>query len=461
MKNKGSDSKTDNVTEIILESISEGVFTVDETWHITTFNRAAEKITGISRDIAIGKHCWEIFRSNMCEGDCALRRTMKIGKNVVDTATYIVNSEQQRIPVVVCTSLLKDENGRVLGGVETFRDMSMVEELRRELDGRFQVGDMISRSPAMHKIFATLPQIAESDSTVLIQGETGTGKDMLAHAIHELSPRRQKRFVAINCGALPETLLESELFGYKAGAFTNAIKDKPGLFSVAEGGTVFLDEISDISPAFQVRLLRVLQERTFQPLGATREVKADVRIIAAANQDLTVLVERGTFRRDFYYRINVVTLTLPPLRDRKEDIPLLVERFIDRLNRLRGKAVTGIGQGALATLMSHNYPGNIRELENIIEHAFVLCPEGSIALRCLPDTLAKPAAQPHAHGSMNTALRSAETQTILDALKRNHFNRLATARELGIHKSTLYRKLKKLGIEVPEIDGRRGRKKVR
>ena len=301
-----------HVTEIILDSISDGVFTVDHAWRITSFNRAAERITRIPREEALGKHCWEVFRSNMCETDCALRRTMKQGKAFVDSSTYIVNSDKHRIPVVVSTSLLKDGKNTVLGGVETFRDMSVVEELRRELDARYQVGDMVSRSPAMHRMFKILPQVAESDSTVLIQGETGTGKELLARALHGLSPRRNKPFVAINCGALPDTLLESELFGYKAGAFTHATKDKPGHFALAEGGVIMLDEIGDLSPAFQVRLLRVLQERTFRPLGGAREMKANVRIIAATNKNLDDLVKTGAFRQDLFYRINVVRLDLPP-----------------------------------------------------------------------------------------------------------------------------------------------------
>lgn len=443
-----------HVTQVILESISDGVFTVDHQWHVTSFNCAAEKITGIPREKAIGKHCWEVFRSNMCERNCALNRTMEQGKAFVDTSTYIVDSQKRRIPIVVCTSLLKDENGNILGGVETFRDMSQVEELRKELEGRYQVGDMVSRSAAMDKIFRIMPQVAESDATVLIQGETGTGKELLAKAIHDLSPRRKKPFIAINCGALPDTLLESELFGYKAGAFTDANKDKPGHFALAEGGTVLLDEIGDLSEAFQVRLLRILQEKTYQPLGGTKTITADIRIITATNSNLKELVRKGKFRRDLFYRINVVRLDLPALRERKEDIPMLINHFILRLNRLRGKSIAGINQEALSRLMAHHYPGNIRELENIIERAFVLCPEGQIEAHCLPDHLTDSISTPIAEKDMASAKQSAEIKVILDTLKRNQYNRLEAARELGIHKSTLYRKIKKLGIPKSPIDGR-------
>ncbi len=442
------------VTDIILQSISDGVFTVDHKWRITSFNRAAETITGVRRDEALGKYCWEVFRSNMCETDCALRRTMKQGKPFVDTSTYFINSDKRRIPVVVSTSLLKDTDGTVLGGVETFRDMSIVETLRKELHGRFQIGDMVSRSQSMQKIFTILPQIAESDSTVLVQGETGTGKELLARAIHNLSFRCDKPFVAINCGALPDTLLESELFGYKAGAFTHAVKDKPGSFALAEGGTVFLDEIGDVSAAFQVRLLRVLEEGEFQPLGSVKTVKANIRVIAAANKDLPTLVENGQFREDLYYRINVIRLTLPPLRDRKEDIPLLINRFIAKMNNIRGRALTGIDRKALELLMSHNYPGNIRELENIIEHAFVLCSNGNILPQHFPDDFKSQCLTPTDHNNLGNELKSAEARVIVDALKRNNYSRLAAAHDLGLHKSTLFRKIKKLGITLPKIDGR-------
>jgi len=447
-------------TVIILESISDGVFTVDHEWRITSFNRAAEEITGVPREEAIGRFCWEVFRSNMCEGDCALRRTMKEGRSFVSSSTYIISSEGRRIPINVSTAPLRDESGEILGGVETFRDNTVVEELRRELSGTFRQGDMVSRSKLMQRIFSVLPQIAESDSTVLIEGETGTGKELMARCLHELSTRREKPFVAINCGALPDTLLESELFGYKAGAFTNAVRDKPGYFAVAEGGTILLDEIGETSQAFQVKLLRVLEEREFQPLGDITRKHVDVRILAATNRDLEALVDEGAFRRDLFYRINIVRLVLPPLRQRKEDIPLLVERFIDKMNRLRGKAVTGLEPATLERLMSHDYPGNIRELENIIEHAFILCSQGRIGLHHLPASLGNQGAAAEAAPSLSIRAQQqvTEAEIIREALIRNDYNRLATARELGMHKSTLYRKLKKLNLELPRTDGRSTRK---
>ena len=453
MKDSSTIAKTAN--EIILESISDGVFTVDHNWRIMSFNRAAEEITGTSREEAIGRFCWEVFRSNMCEGDCALKRTMKEGKSFLSSSTYIINNRQQRVPISVSTSPLKNDKGDVLGGVETFRDHSLVEELRRELNGNFELGDMVSRSMAMKKIFNILPQVAESDSTVLIEGETGTGKELLASALHNLSWRKDAPFVAINCGALPDTLLESELFGYKAGAFTNADKDKPGLFQAAGKGTLFLDEIGDTSAAFQVRLLRVLEEKEFQPLGSVEKIKTDTRIIAATNRDLSEMVEKGEFRRDLFYRINVVQFQLPPLRERMEDIPVLIERFMKKMNNLRGFSVSDVSREVMSLLLNHDYPGNIRELENIIEHAFVLCHDGEIETSHLPPSLFLPQkARAVVHTSIEESVRLSEEETILEALKRNNYNRLAASKELGIHKSTLFRKLKKYNISLPKIDGR-------
>ncbi len=457
MKDRASIATAAN--EIILESISDGVFTVDHNWRIMSFNRAAEEITGTSREEAIGRYCWEVFRSNMCEGNCALKRTMKEGKSFVSSSTYIINNRQQRVPINVSTSPLKNVAGEVLGGVETFRDHSLVEELRRELVGNFEVGDMVSRSKEMHKIFNILPQVAESDSTVLIDGETGTGKELLASALHNLSFRKEEPFVAINCGALPDTLLESELFGYKAGAFTNADKDKPGLFQAAGKGTILLDEIGDTSSAFQVRLLRVLEEKEFHPLGSVEKIKTDTRIVAATNRDLSLMVEKGQFRRDLFYRINIIRFQLPPLRARKEDIPLLIERFIKKMNDIKGRSVANVSKEAMALLLAHDYPGNIRELENIIEHGFVLCPEGEIEVTHLPGYLGlAESPRPAQPLSMEESVGLSEKENIIKALKNNNYNRLAAAQELGIHKSTLFRKLNKYHITLPEIDGRSSRK---
>ncbi len=445
---------SETVTETILESISDGVFTVDHNWRIMSFNRAAEKITGISRDEAIGRYCWEVFRSNMCEKNCALKRTMAEEKSFVSSSTYIINSERRMIPIQVSTSLLKNEHNEVLGGVETFRDHSLVEELRREISGNFELNDMVSRSKNMQDLFKILEQVSESDSTVLIEGETGTGKELLARAIHNLSLRKDKQFTAINCGALPDSLLESELFGYKAGAFTDARVDKEGLFAAAGHGTIFLDEIGDTSSAFQVRLLRVLEEKEFQPLGSTGRIKTNCRIITATNKNLEELVKLSQFRQDLYYRINVIRLELPPLRDRIEDVPLLTERFIAKMNNSKGRYVSGIESEAMALLLAHDYPGNIRELENIIEHGFVLCNGELLEWRHLPAYLRTAAPQSQPAESRYTALQEAERKTIITALQQSKYNRSAAASRLGMHKSTLFRKIRKFGITLPQMDGR-------
>ncbi len=442
------------VTKTILESISDGVFTVDLHWRIMSFNKAAEKITGIAREEAIGRYCWEVFRSDMCEGACALRRTMEEEKPFISSAANIVNSNKEKIPIIVSTSLLVNDQNDILGGVETFRDHRQLEELRRELSGGFEFGNMISRSKTMQRLFTILDQVALSDSTVLIQGETGTGKELMARAIHNLSKRKDAPFVGINCGALPDNLLESELFGYRAGAFTDARTDKPGLFDEAEGGTILLDEIGDTSSAFQVRLLRVLEEREFQPLGSTKKIKTNTRIIAATNRDLGDMADREAFRKDLYYRINVMLLNLPPLRERKEDIPLLVERFITKMNAIKDRSLSDIDSSAMNLLLDHDYPGNIRELENIIEHAFILCTDHMITASHLPGYLQRKNNPPPAQNRSITSLEDAERQAIMTALEQNNYNRSATAAQLGIHKSTLFRKIKKLSISLPAKDGR-------
>jgi transcriptional regulator with PAS, ATPase and Fis domain len=375
-----------------------------------------------------------------------LKRTILTRKPVVNQAVFIVRSNGKRVPISISTAVLRNDLGKIVGGVETFRDLSLVEALRKEVAKSFTFEDIISGNQEMRNIFAILPDVAVSESTILIRGESGTGKELMANAIHNLSPRRKRSLVVVNCGAIPDSLLESELFGYKAGAFTDAKRDKPGKFAQADGGTLFLDEIGDVSPALQVRLLRVLQDRTFQPLGGTETVKADVRILAATNRDLKAMVDHGKFREDLFYRIQVFMISLPPLRDRKEDIPLLAQHFVDRLNRLKGKDIAGLSREALAAFMNHDWPGNIRELQNAVEHAFILCRGGLIEPKHLPSPLRDSGISREGFPTGLT-LAEIEARVIQEALARNNGKKIETARELGIDKTTLWRKLKRLGLD--------------
>ncbi|HOH72309.1 MAG TPA: sigma 54-interacting transcriptional regulator [Syntrophales bacterium] len=434
--------------DTILDSIADGVFTVDHDWRITSFNRAAEEITGVPREDAVGQFCREVLKADVCDRQCVLRYTKETGREVVNRTVHIINARGQRVPVSISTAILKDETGQAIGAVETFRDISREEDLRKKLEEKYTFQDIVSKSHKLREIFDLLPDVAASTSTVLLQGESGTGKELFAQAIHNLSPRSRRPFVAVNCAALPDTLLEAELFGYKAGAFTDAKKDKPGRFKLADQGTLFLDEIGDISPALQVRLLRVLQEKTYEPLGGVESIRHDARIIAASNQNLQELVKEGRFREDLYYRINVLKLVLPPLRERMEDVPLLIDHFIRIFNALQDKSLQGVDDQALACLMAYHYPGNVRELENIIERAFILCKSGIIQRRDLPEFL-RSGREDEVAPPDHTTFQEVEAAFLINALKRNKGNRAQTARELGIHKSTLFRRIKALGIKEP------------
>jgi PAS domain S-box-containing protein len=435
--------------DIILDSIADGVFTVDDNWRITSFNRAAEQITGVRREDAVGQHCKDVLKADVCEKGCILRKTIQSGKSIVNRTVRIVDAAGRRVPISISTALLKDEKGRIIGAVETFRDISVEEKLRKAIAERYSFEDIISKNHRMHQVFDILPDVADSASTVLLEGESGTGKELFARAIHHLSPRKKQPFIAVNCGALPDTLLESELFGYKAGAFTDAKKDKPGRFRLAERGTLFLDEIGDISPALQVRLLRVLQEKTYEPLGSVESVPSDVRIIAATNRRLQELVKEGKFREDLYYRIHVIRMELPPLRDRMEDIPLLADHFIHHFNVLQKKEIAGLSGEALACLVSYDYPGNVRELQNIIEHAFILCKSGLIEPHHLPGNLCLPRSMESSGRNETMSMKDLEAIFITNMLRRHQWNRIKTAKTLGIHKSTLFRKIKALHIQIP------------
>jgi PAS domain S-box-containing protein len=434
---------------IILDSIADGVFTVDMNWEITSFNKAAESITGITRKEAIGRRCSKVLRASVCEKGCILRHTIKTKKPIINMPVYIVRADNKSIPISVNTTLLRDDDGRVIGGVETFRDLSDVNKLKKVILKQQSFDDIVGKNSKMVKLFSLLPQIAESHSTVLLEGASGTGKEIFARTIHNNSRNRNGPFVAINCGALPDTLCESELFGYHAGAFTDAKKDKPGRFALAQNGTIFLDEISDISEAVQIRLLRVLEKKVYEPLGSTKTVKTNARVIAATHQNLEKLVKKKKFREDLFYRINVIKLSLPKLSERKEDIPLLVNHFIEQFNHLTGKKIIDMTREALVAFMLYDWPGNVRELENAIEHAFVLCRGELIRLQHLPERLIpknKKMLVP-----IGLTLKEVERHAIHQALERNKWKRMATARELGIDKNTLRRKIKLYGFVEPSI----------
>ena len=430
------------IADIILDSLAEGVVTVDGQGRITAFNRAAEALTGLRRDDVLGRGCAEVF-GPCCGGVCIITETLKTGTPMRDQPGTLKHRDGSVRAVTVTTNLLTDAKGRRHGAVGTLRDITREQTLEKELKGSWRLDDLVSRSARMRRIFDLVPAVAASSSTVLILGESGTGKELLARAIHAKSGRAEGPFIAVNCGALPDTLLEAELFGFKKGAFTDAKADKPGRFERARGGTIFLDEIGEVSTAMQVRLLRVLQERTYEPLGATEPVAADVRVLAATNRDLKAMIAEGTFRLDLYYRLNVVSLDLPALRDRAEDIPLLAEHFVDRLNRLQGRHVSGLTDAALATLGAHRFPGNVRELENYIERAFVLCGAGPIDVVHLPDELHE---APTVEVPAGSPLQLAEAEALAAALRKHRGNRSAVAQALGIHRATLYRKMREHGL---------------
>jgi transcriptional regulator with PAS, ATPase and Fis domain len=374
-----------------------------------------------------------------------IQKSIESGKTISDVPVYIVRADKKRIPITVNTAILKDSQGRVIGGVETFRDMTVITRLRQELARQHTFDDILSKNDRILKLFGVLPQIAESDSTVLIEGATGTGKELFANAIHRHSQKKDGPFVAVNCGALPDTLIESELFGYKQGAFTDAKKDKPGRFALAENGTIFLDEIGDISPSIQVRLLRVLEDRAYEPLGSTKSVKTNARVIAATHRHLKELVAKGLFREDLFFRINVIKLTLPLLAERKEDIPLLVDHFIQHFNLLKGKDIIGLSRRAMAAVMLYDWPGNVRELENAIEHAFVISKGKLLRLSDLPEAIHPP--NETLQIPTGLTLKEIEKHAIHQALMRNNGKKMVTARELGIDKNTLRRKIKRLGLD--------------
>jgi len=420
----------------IMESVGDGVFTVDCDWNIIYFNNSAGEIVGIAPEAAIGRKCWEVFKTFNCNDVCLLRPSIEESRKIANRVMTLTRGDGRMISVSVSAAPLRDQSGKVIGGVETFRDLAGV-SIGAGQPGPRPVEDFCTRDPSLCEVISILPQVAESDATVLLLGESGTGKERFARAIHTLSERRTGPFVAVNCGALPETLMESELFGYKAGAFTGASKDKPGRFRLAERGTLLLDEIGDLPLHLQSKILRVLQEKTYEPLGGVAEVVSDVRMMAATNRDLEAMVAQGSFRRDLFYRLNVVQLKLPPLRERLDDIPLLVEHILAQRREASGKDIRGVSADVLEVLKKHQYPGNIRELENILVYAGILCTGGLLGLEHLPAELRPNGRREAAQGPWS--MRNIRHKAAVAAVERNNGNRNAACRELRITKDTLRR----------------------
>jgi len=431
--------------EAIFEIIPDAVIAIDVKKNVLWLNQAAEKLGGLSRTNAVGRPCSAVLHSSMCGDTCMLHRSLKAGKSMVNAPAFI-NSGEKRIDVSVSIALMKDADGRVIGAVETIRELPDAEPLNLDVEREFPVFPHTSRNAWMQKVLDSLPQISRNGSTVLIFGETGTGKELVARAIHALSPRSHHPFIAINCGGLPETLLESELFGCKRGAFTGADKDKPGHFALAGRGTLFMDEIGNLSLASQASLLRVLDVRAYHPLGATHPEKTDARIILATNRDLAEAVRKGEFRADLYHRIDVLRVELPPLRQRREDIEPLVAQFLGTFNRLHGKCVQTVTAEALALLLAYDWPGNVRELRNAIEKSVLLCNEKLIEIEHLPPTVNGQAASAAARWDLRSAMHLLEIQAMRLALEHNAHNRLAAAKELGWSKAKFFRRIKALGL---------------
>jgi PAS domain S-box-containing protein len=432
----------------VLDSIADGIFTVDLDLVIRSFSGRMERLTGITASSAIGRPCRDVFHGSKCDTDCPLQWSLAHNA-VVDRCHEQVQLPDGRLmPVTVTTAFLQDAHGAAAGLTGVVRDESEIEHLRRELHERHSRHNLIGRSRAMRELSAAIEMLASTDATVLITGETGTGKELVAQAIHHDSARRDRPFVSLNCAALNDNLLESELFGHVRGSFTGAVHDKAGRFEAAAGGTIFLDEIGDTTSAFQAKLLRVLQEKTFERVGDTRSRRTDVRVTAATNRDLRQLVQDGRFREDLYYRLAVVPLHVPPLRDRREDIPLLVEHFMEkyRPRYFADRPFEGISNRALALLMEHGWPGNVRELEHAIEYAMISTTANRIERAFLPATIRQQTSVAAPAADAAAAPVDSEADAIRRALDAHRWNAVRTARALGISRTTLWRRMRRLGL---------------
>ena len=428
--------------KIVLDNLDVGIFTVNRGGLINFFNRAAEIISGYDRQQVLGQPCTMIFSGERSPDVCLLKDSIASGRTRSSHQGRMTDKDGVTIPIRANYMALRNEKNIIVGGLATFHDMTLAHQFNRAISNHYTFHDMIGKDPAMRKIFERVAVVAPSDATVLVEGATGTGKDLLAKVIHSASPRAAKPLVKVNCAAIPENLIESEIFGYVKGAFTGADRDKPGRFADADGGTIFLDEIGDLPLPLQAKLLRVLEDREFYPLGSRRTCKVDVRIVSATNRQLKDLVDRRLFREDLFYRLNVMRIELPPLRQRRGDLPLLIRHIIRSLCAARAISHPAIAKTAMQILLNYDYPGNVRELENILEHALIICRETTIQPDHLPDYVSQ-VKQPAAISSMPP---NRERARIISALEKTGGHRRKTAQALGMERTTLWRKMKKYGI---------------
>ncbi|MCB2189482.1 MAG: sigma 54-interacting transcriptional regulator [Deltaproteobacteria bacterium] len=434
----------------ILQAVALGIIVVDTDGLVSYLNRAGERLCGVSALTAQGQPCREVLGSSACDIDCPLERALRTREVQQDRDVVFIRQQGRSVvPVKISVTPLEGAGGRLSGGVIAVRTHQLHQMLGREKGRRWS--DFVGESPSVLRIFEVLKVVAPSPVTVLIEGPTGTGKDLLAEIIHQNSPRADNSLVKVNCAALPENLLESELFGYVRGAFTGAERDKPGRFQLADGGTIFLDEISELPLALQAKLLRVLEDREFFPLGARKTTTVDVRILAATNRALHRQVEAGLFRADLFYRLNVIRLAVPPLKERRQDLPDLIRRFIQRKNVERGTYICRFSPPALELLLNYDYPGNVRELENILEHACLLCQGDVIKEDHLPWSLLEDSrpARPAAAAPPLEEEEPEEKLLLLAALEKHRWKRAAAARALGLDRTTLWRRMKRWGITAP------------
>jgi sigma-54 dependent transcriptional regulator, acetoin dehydrogenase operon transcriptional activator AcoR len=438
-----------NKLDAIFNSNIEGTFTIDNDWNVTSFNKSAETITGFKRSEALGKKCWDIFNSAICRNGCHMEQTIHKGKPMIGNELEILNKDGRKIPIRVNSGSLLNNKMENIGAVETFIDISEVKNLSAHLDEFYKFENIVGRNKEISQVFASLESVSQTDSSVLITGESGTGKELAARAIHLKSSRKKMPFIAVNCSAYVETLIESELFGHEKGSFTGAVKTRIGKFELAQGGTLFLDEIGDLSLSVQTKLLRVLETREFERVGGNKIIKLNARIIVATNKNLSEAIATGRFREDLFYRINIINIHMPALRKRFDDLPLLIKHFIEVFNNKFNKKVKQLSAPVYDILSEYDWPGNIRELENVIEHCYVMCSGDVIDMECLPKRLReqKYKIKSHMENSSGDYLKNAERELIISTLEKCNHNRTKAAKELNINTSTLWRKMKKLSIE--------------